>query len=145
MLCDQSDLCMANISPNMNPPDRYLVPVASSMGFMAVALGAFGAHGLRDRLGPEMLAIWHTGVEYHLAHSLAAILAAILYAQSGQRPMRIAGWLFIAGNVIFSGSLYVLAVSGVRALGAITPLGGLAYLGGWLLLAISSARSGSSA
>jgi uncharacterized membrane protein YgdD (TMEM256/DUF423 family) len=130
---------MSPIEVSLKGTDRYLIPVAATFGFMAVALGAFGTHGLKERLTPEMLAIWHTGVEYHLAHSMAALLAGILYVQSGHRLARVAGWLFIVGNVVFGGSLYVLAVTGTRWLGAITPLGGLAYLAGWLLLAVSTA------
>jgi uncharacterized membrane protein YgdD (TMEM256/DUF423 family) len=107
---------------------------------MAVALGAFGTHALKDRLSPDMLAVWHTGVEYHLAHSLAAVLAGLIYDFRGGRLVRIAGWCFIAGSVVFGGSLYVLAVTGLRWMGAITPLGGLCFLIGWLLLAIAGCR-----
>ena len=127
--------------PQERPIDRYLFALAGISGFMAVALGAFGAHALRDRLGPDRLAIWHTGVEYHLAHSIAALLAGLLYAQLGSRASRAAGWLFLVGNLIFGGSLYLLALTDVRVLGAITPLGGLAYLAGWLMIATGLARS----
>ena len=130
---------MSHVSIEPNNRDRYIAPMAAVSGFMAVALGAFGTHGLKDRLTPDMLAIWHTGVEYHLAHSLAALLAGVFYASNGHRLTRLAGWLFLIGNLIFGGSLYLLAVTGVRTLGAVTPLGGLAYLAGWVLLAVSTA------
>lgn len=100
-----------------------------------VGLGAFGAHGLRARLAPDLLAIYETGVSYHLVHGLAACVAALLARTGPGRRAATAGWLFIAGIVVFSGSLYMLALTGTRWLGAITPLGGVAWIAGWLLLA----------
>jgi uncharacterized membrane protein YgdD (TMEM256/DUF423 family) len=100
-----------------------------------VALGAFGAHVLKSSLTPSSLAIYETGVRYHLVHGLAVFVAAWLAGEDRTRSARLAGLLFIVGILLFSGSLYVLAVSGVRWLGAITPLGGLAFLAGWLCLA----------
>ncbi len=129
------------IGVRLNPQDRYLAPVGAAAAFMAVALGAFGTHGLRDRLSPEMLAIWHTAVEYHFGHALAAIVASLAYGQLGGRFIRVAGWLFIGGAAVFSGSLYALALTGTRSLGAITPLGGLCLLGGWLLFALGAAQN----
>src|SRR3954468_24331066 len=107
-------------------------------GFAGVAFGAFGAHGLRGRLTPEMLAVFETGVRYQMYHALALLLVAALAARTPGTTIAAAGWLFIAGIVIFSGSLYLLAVTGVTVLGAITPIGGVAFLAGWALLAFAS-------
>jgi uncharacterized membrane protein YgdD (TMEM256/DUF423 family) len=104
-------------------------------GFVGVALGAFGAHALKTRLAPEMLAVFETGVRYQMYHVFALVAAAWAWARWPARAFAVAGALFVAGIVIFSGSLYLLAFTGVRALGAITPLGGLAFLAGWLCLA----------
>ncbi len=102
-------------------------------GFLSVALGAFGAHALRDRLAPDMLAVFETGVRYQFLHALALLFVG---TQGRTRPLAgTAAALFTAGIVIFSGSLYALALSGVRLWGAVTPLGGVAFLAGWLVLA----------
>lgn len=106
-------------------------------GLLAVAAGAFGAHALRGRLTPEMLAIFETGARYQMYHALA-LLAAALAAERWPGPLsRSAGWAFAAGTLVFSGSLFVLALSGIRWLGAITPVGGVALLCGWTLLALA--------
>ncbi|HLI28544.1 MAG TPA: DUF423 domain-containing protein [Chloroflexota bacterium] len=101
----------------------------------AVAAGAFGAHGLRGRLAPELLEVFETAARYQLYHALALLVVewAMERAPNGAAPL--AGWLFVAGIVLFSGSLYLLSLSGARWLGAVTPLGGVAFLGGWLALA----------
>ena len=106
------------------------------LGFAGVALGAFGAHALKSRLPPELLTAFETGVRYQLIHALALVLVAVL------PPDRVAfaGWSFVAGTILFSGSLYALALSQVRWLGAITPLGGLCFLVGWAALAKAFAR-----
>lgn len=109
-----------------------LVRVAALLGFSGVALGAFGAHGLRERISPAMLEVYRTGVLYHLIHALA-VLGLALGAERIRRA-RIIAALFAGGVVLFSGSLYLLAITGVRALGAVTPFGGLAFLAGWALL-----------
>lgn len=96
---------------------------------LAVALGAFAAHGLKPRLSPEMMTVFETGVRYHVYHALALLALAAL-----RGPDR-AGWCFLAGIVLFSGSLYLLALTGERRLGMITPVGGLLFLAGWLVLA----------
>jgi uncharacterized membrane protein YgdD (TMEM256/DUF423 family) len=101
-----------------------------------VALGAFGAHGLRARLSPDLLAIYETGVRYHLVHGLGLLAAAWLAGHDQSRASRTAGLLFAVGILLFSGSLYLLALTGVRALGAVTPLGGVAWIAAWLLLAL---------
>ena len=109
--------------------------VAGLTGFLAVALGAFGAHALRQRLTPDLLAIFQTGVLYHTVH--AVLLAALaLYGRATQAPVALPASLLVAGIVLFSGSLYVLALTGQRWLGAITPLGGLCLLGAWLAIAL---------
>jgi len=115
--------------------DRTFLFVGALAGFVGVALGAFGAHGLRNRLSPEMLAVFETGVRYQMFHALAILSTAIALARIDGWAVRAAGWSFAAGIVLFSGSLYLLALTGVRSLGAVTPLGGLAFLAGWALLA----------
>ncbi|HWA83729.1 MAG TPA: DUF423 domain-containing protein [Fimbriimonadaceae bacterium] len=108
------------------------------LGFLAVALGAFGAHGLRERLSTESMAIYQTGVQYQMAHALALLLVAALADK--MRHTAIVGWLFVFGVAIFSGSLYVLAITGQTWLGAITPFGGLCFLAGWAMLAYGAGR-----
>jgi uncharacterized membrane protein YgdD (TMEM256/DUF423 family) len=109
------------------------VAIAAALGALGVALGAFGAHALRDRIAPELLAAWQTGVLYHLLHSVA-LLALGLFAQATSRPVTLPAALFTAGIVLFSGSLYLLAGLGQRWAGPITPLGGLCLIAGWLAL-----------
>ncbi len=117
----------------------FLVLGAVSAG-LAVAAGAFAAHGLRQRLSPEMLAVFETGVRYHMYHALGLLAVARLAGLGPGRATRVAGWLFVAGTLLFSGSLYGLALSGQRWLGAITPLGGVCFVAGWLALAWAGAR-----
>jgi len=106
--------------------------------FLAVTLGAFGAHGLRGRLSPDMLAVFETGVRYHMYHALALILVGLMMSRWSGWLIQTAGWCFVAGILLFSGSLYALALSGVTILGAVTPLGGLAFLAGWACLAFAA-------
>ena len=109
---------------------------------VGVILGAFGAHGLKNKLTPDMLAVYQTGVEYHLYHALGLILVGVLINQFPQvSGLHTGGWLLLAGILIFSGSLYVLAISGVRWLGAITPIGGTAFIAGWLWIGWSLIRA----
>jgi uncharacterized membrane protein YgdD (TMEM256/DUF423 family) len=115
--------------------DRTFLLIGAVSGFIGVAAGAFGAHGLRSRLSPAMLVAFETGVRYHLYHTLALLLVAVAAARFDGWLARGAGWSFTAGIVLFSGSLYALALTGVTTLGAVTPLGGLAFLVGWGLLA----------
>ncbi len=122
--------------------NNLFLVLAGLNGFIAVSLGAFAAHGLKSMLGPDLLATFQTGVQYHMYHSLALLAVGILVLQfPAQTGLRIAGFLFLAGIIIFSGSLYVLALSGIRWLGAITPIGGVAFLAGWALLAWSMLRA----
>ena len=118
--------------------DRTFVLIGALAGFVGVGLGAFGAHGLRGRLSPEMLAVFETGVRYHMYHALALVATAALMGRLDGRLINATGWLFTAGIVLFSGSLYVVALTGVSVFGAITPIGGLAFLAGWACLAIAS-------
>jgi len=110
-------------------------------GFLAVSLGAFGAHALRAQLTAEQMAIYRTGVDYHLGHALALLLVGSLALQRPGRGLNAAGACFAVGIPIFSGSLYLLSITGIRSLGAITPLGGVLFLAGWALLAVWAARS----
>ncbi len=108
-------------------------------GLVAVALGAFAAHGLKSKLTPEMLTIFETGARYQMYHAFA-LLAAAWAAGGGAAspaPARAAGWCFLAGTLLFSGSLYALALTGLRKLGIVTPFGGVFFLAGWGLLAAS--------
>ena len=124
--------------------DRLFITIGALSGFVAVAAGAFGAHALRDRLSAAMLDTFQTGAQYQMYHALALVGVGILLARfssEGSPWLSAAGWLFVAGTVLFSGSLYVLAVTGVRALGAVTPFGGLAFILGWLALAWAAATA----
>ncbi len=103
--------------------------------FLAVALGAFGAHALKNSLSPEMLATFEVGVRYQMYHALALLAVGWACTQWPGKAATASGWLFVAGTLLFSGSLYALSLSGERWLGAITPLGGVAFLAGWLCLA----------
>lgn len=121
--------------------DRLFVLLGALSGFVSVAAGAFGAHALKPRIGEHLVSIWETGVRYQTYHALALVLVGLLAGVRGEsRALGAAGWLFVAGTALFSGSLYALSVSGVRVLGAITPLGGLSFLGGWIALALWAAR-----
>jgi uncharacterized membrane protein YgdD (TMEM256/DUF423 family) len=119
--------------------DRTFLLVGALGGFLAVTFGAFGAHALRERLSPEMLAVFETGVRYHMYHALALLLVSAMMPRLGGWLVATGGWLFTAGIVLFSGSLYVLALTGITIVGAITPIGGLAFLAGWACLAIAAA------
>ncbi|HEY0151352.1 MAG TPA: DUF423 domain-containing protein [Longimicrobium sp.] len=106
-------------------------------GVVAVAAGAFGAHALRARLPADLLAVFETAARYQMYHALALLAAALVAARAPSAAASAAGWLFAAGIVVFSGSLYALALTGVRVLGAVTPLGGLCFLAGWVALAMA--------
>ena len=115
-----------------------LVRLGAALGLTGVALGAFGAHALRDRLAGSGMEIWRTATLYHLIHAVA--LVAVALSADRLRAARAVCWLFAGGIVVFAGSLYLLALTGVRWLGAITPLGGAAFLAGWLILAVATSR-----
>jgi uncharacterized membrane protein YgdD (TMEM256/DUF423 family) len=116
--------------------ERLFFILASISGGFAVILGAFGAHTLKGRVEPELLIAFETGVRYHMYHAVA-LLAVARTRLSGARLQAAAAWLFLAGMALFSGSLYMLSLTGVRWLGGITPLGGLAFIFGWLCLALA--------
>jgi uncharacterized membrane protein YgdD (TMEM256/DUF423 family) len=118
--------------------DKTFLFVGSLAGFLAVAFGAFGAHALRGRLSPEMLAAFESGVRYQMYHALGIIAVGLMLGRMGGWLFATAGWLFTAGIVLFSGSLYVLALTGITTFGAITPLGGLAFLAGWACLIVAA-------
>ena len=120
--------------------DRLFFCLGAISAFLAVAAGAFGAHALRARLAPELLAVFETAARYQMYHALGLVAAAWAVARWPGALPQWAGWLFVAGTVLFSGSLYGLALSGARWLGAITPLGGAAFLAGWICLAMAARR-----
>ena len=110
------------------------------LGLLAVAAGAFGAHALRGRVSPDMLAAFETGARYQMYHALALLFIAWACTQWSHRALRAAGWLFIAGTIFFSGSLYLLVLTGAGWWGAVTPIGGVLLLAGWLALALGAWR-----
>ena len=119
---------------------RGFLMLAAFFGFTGVALGAFAAHGLKNRLTPEYLTIFHTGVTYQLVHTLALLGVALLATQIQGRLITWAGVSFTVGIVLFSGSLYLLTMTGISKLGIITPFGGLAFLIGWVCLGLAAWR-----
>jgi uncharacterized membrane protein YgdD (TMEM256/DUF423 family) len=120
--------------------DRLFFALGSASAFLAVALGAFAAHGLKSRLAPDMLAVFEVGVRYQMYHALALLAVAWAATRWPGTAVTASGWLFVAGTVIFSGSLYALSLTGMRWLGAVTPVGGLAFLAGWACLAWAALR-----
>jgi uncharacterized membrane protein YgdD (TMEM256/DUF423 family) len=120
--------------------DRVFFALGAVLAALGVAAGAFGAHGLRDRLSPDLLAIFETGARYHVYHALGLLAAGWAYSRWPGALVTTSGWLFVAGVVIFSGSLYLLSMTGTRWLGAITPIGGVAFLAGWICLAVAAWR-----
>ncbi len=114
--------------------------LGSISGFISVAAGAFGAHSLRPRLAPDLLEVFETAARYEMYHALALLAVGIIASRKPSRAADLAGLAFLAGTVLFSGSLYVLALTGARKLGAVTPFGGAALLLGWISLAIAAAR-----
>ena len=120
---------------------KLFVLLGSLNALLGVGLGAFGAHGLKTRVAPEMLTVWETAVQYHLVHALGLLLIGIFCQLMPEVSLvRIAGWSIMVGIVFFSGSLYALVLTGTKPLGIITPIGGVAFLVGWLLLALSAWR-----
>jgi uncharacterized membrane protein YgdD (TMEM256/DUF423 family) len=120
---------------------RIAVTLAAVLLFVAVGAGAFGAHALRVRLDVNALAIWQTAVDYHFWHALGLLAVGVLLGQRpDSRALRASAWLLAAGVLLFSGSLYVLALTGIRAIGAVAPAGGVAFFGGWAALAWAAWR-----
>ncbi len=120
--------------------DRLFLALGAISALISVAAGAFGAHALRTRLEPDLLATFETGARYQMYHALGLVAVAWATSRWPGALVAAAGWLLVAGTVLFSGSLYALALTGVRALGAVTPVGGVAFLAGWALLAWSVLR-----
>lgn len=121
---------------------KLFLALGGAAALLAVALGAFGAHALKSRLPPEMLAVWHTGIEYHVLHALGLLAVGLVAAQlPDSAVLKWSGWLMLAGIVLFSGSLYALALSGERWVGAVTPVGGVAFLAAWALFIAAVARA----
>jgi len=117
---------------------NQMIALGAVLGALGVAIGAFGAHGLAARVTPDQLAIFETGVRYHFYHALALVLVGLLAVQRASAApgaTSAAAWLFVAGIVLFSGSLYVLVLSGRRWLGAVTPIGGVSFIAGWIVFA----------
>jgi uncharacterized membrane protein YgdD (TMEM256/DUF423 family) len=115
--------------------DRVFFITGALLAALGVGAGAFGAHGLRARLSPELLSVFETGVRYQLIHALALMAVAWAATRWPGPAANAAGWLFLGGTLLFSGSLYALTLTGIRALGAITPFGGVAFIAGWFALA----------
>jgi uncharacterized membrane protein YgdD (TMEM256/DUF423 family) len=120
--------------------DRVFFALGALSALVAVAAGAFGAHALRERLAPDMLSVFEVGARYHMYHALALLAAAWAIGRWPGGAAVTAGWLFVAGTLVFSGSLYLLSLTGQRWLGAVTPLGGLAFILGWATLAWAALR-----
>lgn len=117
--------------------DRTFAALGAALAALAVAAGAFGAHGLRGRLTPDLVEVFETAARYHMYHALGLLAVAWAAARWPSGTVTLAGWLMVTGIVVFSGSLYVLSLTGMRWLGAITPLGGLALMAGWVALAVA--------
>lgn len=122
----------------MNPAARTFLILGAANAALVVILGAFGAHGLRLRLTPEMMAIYQTGVQYHVFHSLGLLAVGLTLTQLPEsKLLKSSGWLMLAGIFIFSGSLYLLSITGLRGLGAVTPLGGIAFIAAWISFVVA--------
>ncbi|MBX3505969.1 MAG: DUF423 domain-containing protein [Parvibaculum sp.] len=117
---------------------KFWLVAGAISGFLSVALGAFAAHGLQARVGPAEIAVFETGARYQMYHALALLAVAWVAAQGGGLSASVAGWAFIIGTILFSGTLYYLGLTGSRALVMITPVGGLAFLAGWIALAVAA-------
>ncbi len=121
---------------------KLVIQISAISGFLAVALGAFGAHGLKQKLGQEMMAVYQTAVEYHFIHTLTLLAVGLLMQQWGKSTaLTTSASAFTIGILLFSGSLYLLSITGARWLGPITPIGGLAFLTGWLSLFWAALRA----
>lgn len=118
---------------------KLFISLGSINMALAIAIGAFGAHGLAGKVSEKMLANWNTGAHYHIVHALALIVIGLLISKIGPTPsLHWAGWLILAGIILFSGSLYVMALTNIKVLGAVTPFGGVAFIIGWILVAIAT-------
>jgi uncharacterized membrane protein YgdD (TMEM256/DUF423 family) len=125
---------------HLTVPQLFIL-LGSINAFLGIALGAFGAHGLKERISAEMLVVYQTGVQYHIIHSVGIILVGLMAkCFEHNRVTAWAGGQFLAGILIFSGSLYALSLTGIRQWGMVTPVGGLLFLSGWITLAVSAVR-----
>jgi len=120
---------------------RFFLSTAALSGFLSVCLGAFAAHGLKHQIAPESLAIWQTGVQYQMYHALALLAVGLLYPHRASKALKLSGLAFILGSLLFSGSLYALALGAPSIFGLITPFGGLGFLIGWAALFVQAVRS----
>ena len=126
----------------MNITAKLFLSLGAISGALGVILGAFGAHGLQDKLSDKMLQTWQTAVEYQFYHTFALLIVGLLALKFQSGLLSSSGWCFIAGTTLFSGSLYALSLSGITKLGAITPVGGLIFIIGWILLATAVLKAG---
>ena len=117
------------------------ITLGATLAFLAVILGAFGAHGLKNVLSPELLTVYQTAVDYQMWHAIGLLFIGLIKLQNRSPLLDIAGWFMFTGVVLFSGSLYALCLTGIKLLGAITPIGGVSFLIAWLLLAYTSIKS----
>ena len=120
--------------------ERLFIIIGALSGAIGVAAGAFGAHALKARVEPRMLEVFETGARYQMYHAIAMLLAAWIVSRFPGSLANASGWLFLAGTVLFSGSLYAMTLTGVRALGAVTPLGGVCFIAGWVCMALAAMR-----
>lgn len=119
---------------------KVLAVITAMLGFLGVALGAFGAHGLRGIVEPELLSVWQTAVQYQMFHTLVLLSIVLAGSRHATSLLAISGWLLVAGTVLFSGSLYALVITGIKPLGMVTPFGGVLLLIGWLVLLFALIR-----
>lgn len=119
---------------------KLFMMIAAAYGAISVAAGAFGAHGLKKILEPRMLEVWQTAAQYQMYHALALLAVAWLISKQPSGAATAAGWAFVVGVLVFSGTLYAMALSGVKILGAITPIGGVAFIVGWICLAVGASK-----
>ena len=117
--------------------ERTFWRLGGIFAFLGVAAGAFGAHALRSRVPTDLLAVFETGARYQMYHALALLAVAWAASRAPSQAIRAAGWLFVTGILVFSGSLYLLALTGIRAWGAVTPIGGVCFLAGWVAMAMA--------
>ena len=118
----------------------FWIRTGAALAAIGVAAGAFGAHGLKDRVDPDMLVVWKTAALYHLLHAVALFALGAWSLHTTQPPPRLVGWLFVAGIAVFSGSLYALVLTDIKVLGALTPLGCLSFIAAWTWIAISASN-----
>ena len=119
---------------------RLFLMIGALSGAIGVAAGAFGAHALRDKVEPRLLEVFETGARYQMYHALVLVAVGIVADRWPSRLLAAAGWLFVAGTLFFTGSLYAMTFTGIRALGAITPIGGVCFIAGWICLAVAASR-----